>query len=297
MFRSILAARTRRVLLCFWRSIPKALAASFVLSLIIFTAMIFFGEKETAFSFVAMYMAVIFLLQWIGFSFVEIIRFKKSIFHQFDDDLIGNAFTGINRKSRRFEKGLNLFHKNNFRMALEAFTDLGREENSLSKQETAVNEFYRGRCYDILDAYPNAIICYKNAQENGFYIPELPIFIARCYSINGDPKRAVAIYEGLMDEKDYKYSNKLRCEMGNVYLKEYDGESALKWFNDSIERHEDYANALGGAAIANVLLGRYEEAEKLYKLAIVHNIDNPVDFIKYYKGTVALQKDEFIKKL
>ena len=56
MFRSILAARTRRVLLCFWRSIPKALAASFVLSLIIFTAMIFFGEKETAFSFVAMYM-------------------------------------------------------------------------------------------------------------------------------------------------------------------------------------------------------------------------------------------------
>ena len=155
MFRSILAARTRRVLLCFWRSIPKALAASFVLSLIIFTAMIFFDEKETAFSFVAMYMAVIFLLQWIGFSFVEIIRFKRSIFHQFDDDLIGNAFTGINRKSRRFEKGLNLFHKNNFRMALEAFTDLGREENSLSKQETAVNEFYRGRCYDILDAYPN----------------------------------------------------------------------------------------------------------------------------------------------
>lgn len=297
MFRSILAARTRRVLLCFWRSIPKALAASFVFSIFIFVIMIIAGERETGFPFVILDMAVFFVFHWVCFSFAEIIRYKKSIFHQFDDDLIGNAFTGINRKSRRFEKGLNLFHKNNFRMALEAFTDLGREENGLSKQETAVNEFYRGRCYDILDAYPNAIICYKNAQENGFYIPELPIFIARCYSINGDPKRAMAIYESLMDEKNYKYSHKLRCEMGNVYLKEYDGEEALKWFNDSIERHEDYANALGGAAIANVLLGKYEEAEKLYKLAITHNIDNPVDFIKYYKGTVALQKDEFIKKL
>lgn len=297
MFRSILAARTRRVLLCFWRSIPKALAASFVFSIFIFAVMIIADERETSFMFVISDMAAFFVFHWICFSFAEIIRYKRSIFHQFDDDLIGNAFTGINRKSRRFEKGLNLFHKNNFRMALEAFTDLGREENGLSKQETAVNEFYRGRCYDILDAYPNAIICYKNAQENGFYIPELPIFIARCYSINGDPKRAMAIYEDLLEKEDYKYSNKLRCEMGNVYLKEYDGESALKWFNDSIERHEDYANALGGAAIANVLLGHYEEAERLYKLAITHNIDNPVDFIKYYKGTVALQKDEFIKKL
>ncbi|WP_303823608.1 lipopolysaccharide assembly protein LapB [Ruminococcus flavefaciens] len=297
MFRSILAARAKRVLLCFWRSIPKALAASFVFSLFIFAALVFLGDREATYPFVIMYMAVIFLFHWLCISFVEIIRFKKSIFHQFDDELIGNAFTGINRKSRRFEKGLNLFHKNNFRMALEAFTDLGREENDLSKEETAVNEFYRGRCYDILDAYPNAIICYKNAQENGFYIPELPIFIARCYSINGDPKRAMAIYESLMEEDGYKYSNKLRCEMGNVYLKEYDGESALKWFSDSIERREDYANALGGAAIANVLLGHYDEAEKLYKLAIVHNIDNPVDFMKYYKGTVALQKDQFIRKL
>ena len=282
MFRSILAARTKRVLLCFWRSIPKAFSASFVFSMFVLIMLMASGDEETTASKEIISMLTTFTFIWIGISFFEISRLKKTIFHQFDDDLIGNAFTGINHRSRCFEKGLNLFHRGDFRNALEVFTDLSKEEKDMSVKEKSVNEFYRGRCYHILEAFPNAIICYENAVENGFSIPELPIFIARCYAENGGIKKAEELFIGLMRE-DYKYYSRIRCELGNMYLKLNDGETALKWFNEAIERREQYANALGGAAIAHILLHNPEKSEALYTQALLNHIEDSVGFTRYYK--------------
>lgn len=290
MFRSILAARSKRVLLCFVRCIPKALAAAFVFSFAMFIAFIFVIGEEIPCRSIVTDMTIFFLFFWVTLSFADVIRFRNNIFHQFDDKLIGNAFTGMDHKSRRFEYGVELFHKNDFRMALEVFTDIGREEQGLTQGETAVNEFYRGRCYHILEAFPNAIICYEKAKENGFYIPELPIFIARCHVMNGDTARATAIYEQLMEENDYKYSGKLRCEMGNMFIFMDDGETALKWFSASINNHENFANALGGAAIAHVMMGDFEKGEACYRQAIMNNIDDAANFARFYKVTVALYK-------
>ncbi len=283
MFRSILAARTRRVLLCFWRSIPIALAASFVFSMAVFAMLMLTGDKDTTFSDVMTSMFTTFLLYWTGISFYKIAHLKRSIFHQFDGEIIGNAFTGINRKSRIFEKGLELFHSGDFRSALEVFTDLGNEEKNMSKEEKGVNEFNRGRCYHILDACPNAVICYENALEKGFYIPELPIFVARCHAQNGYTEKAQQLYEELLNRNDYQYSNRIRCEIGDMYLKLNKGETALKWFEEAIERHESYASALGGAAIAQTMLHNLKEGEALYRQALLNNIEDSMGFTRYYK--------------
>lgn len=283
MFRSILAARTRRVLLCFWRSIPNALAASFVFSIAVFALRMATGEKNTTLSNNISAMSMLFFLHWIGISFYKISRLKKSIFHRFDDELIGSAFTGINRRSKLFEKGLELFHKGDFRNALEVFTDLSNEEKDMSTEEKGVNEFYRGRCYHILEACPNAVICYEKALENGFYIPELPIFIARCHAQNGYTEKAQQLYEDLLARKDYQYSDRIRCEIGDMYLKLNKGETALKWFEEAIERHESYASALGGAAIAQTMLHNLKEGEALYRQALLNNIEDSIGFTRYYK--------------
>ena len=287
MFLQLLARRTRRVLIFIIRAIPKALAAS-----ALFTAafcaykMLTENESSQPVSDMLMYMSVCFFLPLIAFIMNEAIKYKSKFFHKYDDELIGGAFTGINHRSLVFEKGLDLFHSGDFRAALEVFTDLGRDDKKLSVEETAVNEFYRGRCYHILDACPNAVICYENAEKNGFYIPELPIFIARCHAQNGYTEKAKSLYESLIRD-DYQYSNRIRCEIGDMYLKLNQGETALKWFEEAIERRESYASALGGAAIAQTMLHHLKEGESLYRQALLNNIEDSIGFTRYYKEVQA----------
>jgi tetratricopeptide (TPR) repeat protein len=226
-----------------------------------------------------------------GLTLLKLADFKGKLFHRYDESLIGTAFAGLKRSSMLFEEGLELFHRNDFRRALEVFTDLGNGDMKLTAEETGVNEFYRGRCYQIMNAFPNAILCYEKAQENGFYIPELPIFIARCHVENGNAVRAREIYSGLMDG-EYKYSNIICCEMGNMYLKLNDGASALEWFGRSIDNHENYAEALCGAALANVLLGIREKGEELYQQALIAGPEDPNGFRKQYKVFVELKGSE-----
>lgn len=287
MFLQLLARRTRRVILFIIRAVPKALAAAaiFGAGLCIYKALSAPGST-VAVNDVLLCMSIGFFFQFTGIMAREMLKYKTNLYHRFDDDLIGNAFTGINRRSAMFEKGLELFHSSGFRSALEVFTDLGRNEAGLSHEETAVNEFYRGRCYHILGAYPNAVICYEKAQEKGFYIPELPIFIARCYAENGYTEKAQALFESLIRD-DYQYSSRIRCEIGDMYLRLNDGRLALKWFEEAIQRRESYANALGGAAIAQTLLRNLKEGEELYRQALLNNIENSINFTRYYKEVQA----------
>ncbi len=287
MFFSMIARRTRRVFLCVLRSIPKALAIS-ALTVIIYAVyqLISNNDESISYSDLLMLASIGASIGLIIFAGEDIVKYKTNMFHLFDDEIIGTAFTGLNQRSATFGKGVELFHKGNFRNALEIFTDLGKNDNKLSVEEQSVNEFYRGRCYHILEAFPNAIICYENAMEKGFHIPELPIFIARCNAENGSIKRAEELFMRLMD-KEYKYYSRIRCELGNMYLKLNDGETALKWFNEAIERREHYASALGGAAIAQTLLNHIEEGEALYRQALLNHIEDSVGFTRYYKEVQA----------
>ena len=290
MFRSILAMRAKRVLLCIKRSVVKA-AAFVPLSLtgiMIYEAIKNKGGSVRCTEVIDLMLAS-FLFFMIAFSAEMLAKYKGKLYHLYDEELIGSAFTGLKRSSILFEQALDLFHKNNYRMALEQFTDLENGDEKLTDQEKAILEFYRGRCYHILDIYPNALLCYWKARENGFYIPEMPIFEARCHVGSGNYEKAESLYKELMT-KDYKYRDRIRCELGNMYLKMNDGRTALKWFGESIEKHENYASAVGGAAIAQAMLGNTEKSAELYRLAILNNIDNADDFKHYYRGIIAMKK-------
>ena len=188
-----------------------------------------------------------------------------------------------------FEKGLELFEKSDFRMALEVFTDLGNSSFKFTQHETAVNEFYRGRCYHILGAYPNALMCYDNAREKGFYIPELPIFIGRCMAANGSTERAAEYFQELLRD-DYLFHGRIRFEIGSIYLKAEQGENALKWFTESIAHNEKTADSLGGAALAHVMLGNCEEGERCFRQALVNHISDPVEFTAFFKEMLSSAK-------
>lgn len=207
---------------------------------------------------------------------------KRRPIHKYDSDIIGNNFTGLGRNSRTFRKGLKALHEADFRTALEIFTDLETNATGLSESEEGVLAFYRGRCYHILGAYPNAVMCYEKADDKGFALPIMPLFTARCLSENGRTDSAMHIYKTILGS-DNEYSSLVRTEIGNMYLKLNDGETALKWFQEAIDNRENYAAALGGAAIANVLLRNFKEGEKLYQSALLNHIEDSVSYTRYYK--------------
>ncbi|NLT08130.1 MAG: tetratricopeptide repeat protein [Ruminococcus sp.] len=283
-FLTMLGMRAKRVLLCLIRSLPKALCTMsfFIMSMVVYHAVIL-KEESIPLAEVCVVMTAVFFIALMVFLGAELMKYSSSnAFHRYDEDLIGKAFTGLNKKSLLFENGLDLFHKGHFRTALEFFTDAGDDKFTLSQEEKGVLEFYRGRCYNILGTYPNAVICYDKAADAGFNTPVLPLFTARCCIGNGDIERAKQIYNGLLDT-DYEHADMIRTEFGKLYLKQNDGENALKWFQEAIDRHENYADALGGAAIAQNMLHNFKEGEELYRAALLNNISDPVSYSNYYK--------------
>lgn len=281
MFLTILGMRTRRVLISIYRSLPKALAWTTAVTAAYLLAT-GFADTEFRAHVLLLAMLLFFIVSLILCTADELSKYSRRIFHRFDENIIGSAFTGLGKKSMFFEKGLELFDKNDFSMALEVFTDLREERFALTQKETAVNEFYRGRCYDFLGARPNALLCYETARENGFDIPELPIFIGRCLGANGSTAKAEALFMSLMRE-GYQYRDRMRFEIGSVYLKAEQYEKALEWFTSSIENRERYADSLGGAALASVMLGRPEDGEKYFRQALINNISSPVEFTSYFR--------------
>lgn len=285
-FLPFLPVSAKRILICIVRALPKALALEAAASLILFTFSYFYfsGSGEVAYSELLGSSVFLFFVMWGICCIAQLSHYSLNFFHRYDDELVGKAFTGINRKSAIFEKGLELFHHNDFRIALEIFTDLEDEKYSKTQREQGVVSFYRGRCYDIMGAFPNALICYEKAVENNFHYDGIPLLIARANFENGETQRAVDIYKGLLDsERENQYERIVRTSLGHIYLKTGDSETALKWFQDAIDRHENYAEALAGAAIAQTTLHNFEEGDKLYRLALINNIENSENFTSYYK--------------
>lgn len=242
------------------------------------------GERLTFLD--AVVLLVVFQVVFTLMSGLILTAKKHSNYHKYDGAIIGDNFIGMSRKARTFRRGVRMFHCGEFREALEIFTDLENSCPTLCGEEPGILSFYRGRCYNIMGCYPNAIICYEKAQSEKFSLAEMPVFIARCHAENGSTEKAVEMMTDLIDSKK-AYSERARYEIGMIYLKLNDGENALKWFDEAIRLRESYPEALGGAAIAHTILHHLEEGEAFYRKALLNNIENSIGFTRYYKEVQA----------
>jgi tetratricopeptide (TPR) repeat protein len=283
MFLSLLARRTKRTLLSLKRSAAKAAALTLLLMVLFFAGCLMFTNKNaiTLMSLLSL-LIMIFLPSLALFFLLEMKKYGLKAFHQFDDDIIDEAFTGFNRKSTLFEEGLLAFHAADIRKALNIFTDMDTSGMTMAAKEQGVLSFYRGRCYQIMGLYPNALLCYEKAMNSGFSIDEMPLFLSRCHAGTGDTDSAVNELKKLIDT-DHRYSYRARYEIGMIYIRLNDGKTALEWFEEAIDRRESYAEALGGAAVAHTIMKNIEKGEEYYRLALLNNIGNEKEFTLYFK--------------
>lgn len=287
MFFILAARRTKRVMICLARAVIRGLAAASAFSAAAGLALkLFYGWNRVSLDDALSFGAIVFFCATAVFFAFEIKSYGLKIFHKYDENIIGGAFTGVDKDSRMFEAGVHTFMSGDFEGALEYFTDLDADNSGLSDEEQGVLSFYRGRCYQIMNMFPNAAANYDNAVKHGFKLDELPLFRARCCLEMGETERAVSIMKEILDT-DHKYSSHARYEIGNIYLKSSDHETALKWFSEAIERHECYAEALGGAAVCYNLSKDFQKGEEYYKMAMLNNIENPNEFMNYYKKVQA----------
>ncbi len=210
--------------------------------------------------------------------------------HKYDQDIVGSSFTGMSRKSRIFRQALELHFNRRINAALGCFQQLEDEYGSrLTDNEKAIVSFYIGRCYDLLRYYPNALINYERAEERGFRNRVLPFLKARCTGANGDTDEAVSLYREVLADAKSPFRNLVLNDIGRMYLDRSEPEEALKWYRQAIEKRESYAEALGGAAIANVMLGEINEGERLYRDALVNRIKDAEGFTEYYRRVLSAE--------
>lgn len=281
-FFSILKRRAKRVLICLRRALTDALAVQAVLMMILIVFSYFFFGGVVGYGDILSAMTLFLLLTWTVFTFRELSGYGMKIFHRYDDDIIGEAFADFSKKSAVFEEGLAAFHKGDIRRALAVFTELDSDAVGKTTAETGILALYRGRCYHMMGLYPNAVLSYEKAEKNGVNLPFLPIYRAACCGRNGNIKGALEIYTQILGS-DSEYASVVRTETGHMYLHSGDAENAEKWFREAVERHENYAEALGGLALVYVMLGKFTESEKYCREAVLNHINNADDFVSHYK--------------
>ncbi|MBQ9897987.1 MAG: hypothetical protein IJM44_00850 [Ruminococcus sp.] len=286
LFLSLIYRRTVRMIKCFARSLPKALAVSalVITGAAAVLAVLRKGEGLSYADCSMMSLAVV-LLMWVAVSLIDVLSYGMNIHHMYDDELIGKAFTGIGRKSMIFETALADFNRERYQQALEGFTAIEQGDFRLTSRETGVISYYRGRCYQIMSFFPNAAACYEKCLKTEFSAPFTELFLARCYASGGETARAEDIYRSLAGGGPL--APLARTEAGRMYLELSDADNALKWFGEAMERRENYAEALGGAAIAHTIMHDIDKGEELFKLALLNHINDPDGFMSYFKSVQA----------
>lgn len=216
-------------------------------------------------------------------------------FHKYDQDIVGSNFVGVSKKCRIFSHALELHFNRRVNASLDEFRLLGSEyDSTLTDSEKALVSFYTARCYDQLRYYPNALICYDRAAEQGFDNSILPFLRARCTGANGDTEEALNLYNEVLEDESSPFRNLVYNDIGRMYLDRNEPAEALKWYSRSIAKRHSLAEAYGGAAIAQVMLGEINEGERLYREALLNHIKDPKGFTDYYRrilNAVILEKE------
>lgn len=213
---------------------------------------------------------------------------KKRPIHKYDDELVGDNFTGFGKKIRLFHRAQEYFFLEQYVTALAEFQRLEDEfADKMTDGETAIVYFYTARCYQLMNYAPNAVR-YFEMSEKTCCAPKIgSFFYGRALGENGDTGEAEEVFRKILAEENNPYSIFVRCEAGRMYLHLNDGKNALKWFGEAMENHEDYANALGGAAVAHTILHDFQKGEELYRQALLNQITDPDGYTDYYKRVQA----------
>ena len=212
-------------------------------------------------------------------AFVFLFKINEN-FHKYDPELIGDNFIGFNRKCRMFKKNIELLFSHRVSYALNGFKNMEEEfEENMDTGEKSVLNFYIARCYDLMGFYPNAAKYYESSKNFGFRNKVIDFLSARCAGSMGDIENALSLYNDVMYDQSTPVYQYVRTDIGKMYIKQDDAENALKWYQEAMDRHENYADAVAGAAIANLMLHNFDEAEKLYRKALLNRIN--IGFIQY----------------
>ena len=219
-------------------------------------------------------------------------------YHKYDEDIIGNNFVGVDKKCRLFSQSLELMFNHRANAALQGFKSLEIDyADQLTGSEKAVVSFYSARCYDMMNYYPNALMYYSRAKEQGFPDKVLPFLNARCTGANGDTDEAVKLYSEVLEDESSPFRIYVLTDIGRMYLKLDDPDTAMKWFSQAIEKRQNYAEALGGAAIAQTMLRNFSEGQRLYKEALLNHIKDPEGYSLYFKRIMNAVKTENDKEI
>ncbi|MGN0580458.1 MAG: tetratricopeptide repeat protein [Ruminococcus sp.] len=201
--------------------------------------------------------------------------------HRFDPDLIGDCFTGVGKNARLFRNALKIFEIGNYPEVINRLRAI--EERGLSDRELSVIYFYIARSYHIMEYFPNALKYYEMSAEKGMEHDVLKFLTARCTGELGDADKAMELYTAILNDEKSELRGLVRSEIGKMLLSREEPEKALKWIEEAIDLHENYAENLGNAALCCAMLGS-EKAEKYYRLAMLNHISEPGAFADYYKN-------------
>jgi len=266
----------------FIKNISEAVIFGSFISTLIFIALVLVLAlvEDTAFLDVILFYLIIDLFVIFSVVLLKTNRYPSGI-HRIDSDLIGNNFTGFDKKSRGFRKAIEDFFYERYPKALHDFQSIG-ENYSLSDSERSLLYYYIARCYDIMNYNLNALNYYEKAQEAGFSDDVLTFFKSRCLGNSGDTEQALLMYKDILNSKN-KYYLYVRTDIGRMYLDNRQPEEALKWYLEAVEKRENYAMALEGCAVAYLMLEDYEKSRDYYKYAILENPSDLEGFKAYYK--------------
>ncbi len=203
--------------------------------------------------------------------------------------IIGDNFRRRGIVPTAFMAAVKELRQMNVGSALETFKELAEtDESKITPSEKAVLSYYTGRCYQMMGYTTNAVNCYQQSIDDGFDEPSAYIFAGRCCTAAGDFDRGEKYYDTLLEkrESDPKYAaniDYIYTDKGMLYIKKGDGKTAMEMFSLSIEKRMNYAFALGGCAIALLLLGDTESSKDYYARAVANNVDDLTGFKEYYK--------------
>lgn len=290
--------RLKKMIGKFLNSFTEAVFAGTLVAVILFYAVVLivifdimletgFRPESTADKTVIALAGVMLFFNIIGIAGCVIFKLRQAP-HKYDAELAGDKFTGFGKKIRIFHKAQHELFSDLPPQALDDFRRLEEEfADKTTPGEKALVYFYIARCYQIMEYTPNAVRYYEMAEQTG-YAPDISdFFYARALGENGDTDEAAAKYEKILADENNQYRMYVRCDVGRMYLRLNDGKTALKWFSEAIEKHEDYANALGGAAVAHTILHNFKEGEELYRQALLNHIADPNGYTDYYKRVQA----------
>lgn len=239
------------------------------------------------------YLRLLLLCYAAAFIVTCVLHYKEMIHAilRSDEHLIGKNFGGFRKQDKLFCAGMEAYAADRPREALEYFLAV-QKDFSLTESESGVLSFYLGRCYQLLDCPSNAVTYYQNARAKGFSEPFSKLFEARSCSECGDFQNSLKLFEDLLENDPPKEFFFLYTDIGYLFIKQKQPDTAEEWFRKSIDKKQNYAFALGGMAIASLQKGDFAAAQDYHYKALVNRLENAVSFRKYFDETKRLMLAE-----